>query len=93
MKKVFLGEALISERNEFAGREGDMIQTWKLGVMLNDDKGVTFSISSRDTQLYDYASRIEVGQYVRIEADPAIRQDGRIKYRVSSLELVENQGS
>jgi len=85
--KIFLGEVIESKLNEFTGQNGEVIQTWRLAIQLTDEKGVTFTISSRDP-LYVEAQQITTSQNIRVECSPVIKQDGKIKYHVDKLEVV-----
>lgn len=85
--KKFVGEVITSEANDFAGTDGEMVETHKLAVQLTDDRGVTFNISKNDA-LYQIASQIQVGDTVHVTAEPIIRNDGRIKYKALAIETM-----
>jgi len=89
MQKTFIGEVLKSEINEFTGSTGEQIETWNLTLQLTEDKGITFNVSTRDN-MYSVVKEILPGQNVRVSADPVVRADGRIKYKLLTCEVVDN---
>jgi len=86
--KKFVGEVIRSEMNDFAGADGEMVETWKLDVQLTEERGITFNISKQDG-MYDIASQIEVGQIVHVTSEPMVKGDGRMKYRAVAIEVVD----
>jgi len=86
--KKFVGEVIVSEVNDFARGDGEMVETWKLGVLLTEDRGVTFNVSKNDG-LYPLVSAVEVGQIVHVTAEPVIKADNRVKYKAVAIETIE----
>jgi len=86
--KKFVGEVLRSDANDFAGSDGEMVETHKLEVLLTEDRGITFNISKQDG-LYDIAQQIEPGQIVHVTAEPMIKNDGKVKYKAVAIEVVD----
>lgn len=87
MEKLYQGEVLISEANEFQGSDGSMVELWRLGLMLTDDKGITFNISKHDAALYTAASGTQVGEMICVRAYPEIRMDGRMKWKATEISV------
>jgi len=88
MEKTFIGEVCKSAEREFTGKNGDVILMWELTLLLTDDRGINFNISSRD-ELFETVSMIGVGSRVRVVAEPDVRLDGRVRYKARLVELVE----
>jgi len=87
MTKTFIGEILESYKNEFAGRDGEMIETWKISVQLSEEKGVTFDVAPNN-EIYAHVASCKPGDKVRIEATPTVKPNGFIKYRLDLLDIV-----
>jgi len=88
-RKAFVGIVDYSEKNEFNSGNGELIQCWKLGVLLSEDKGMNFNVGINDPN-YQHVSGLPIGARVRIEADSMIRNDGSVKWKLSNIELTHD---
>jgi len=88
-QKLFVGEVLKSEENNFAGANDELIEGWRLQVLLTDDRGVTFFTSKRD-QMYSVVSSIPESAYVHVTAVPIIKNNGSVKYQIVAVETVDS---
>jgi len=88
MEKIFLGQVIKSAPREFTGADGEVVELWELAILLTEDKGMTFNVSKREN-MYNLVADIKVGEKVRCQAEPEIRMDGRVKWRLVLLSIVE----
>lgn len=91
MAKVYEGEVANSNLNEFPDKHGrgEIITTWSLGVMLNEDKGLRLSVGKNDP-LFDEVQQLEPGDRIRVTVEPEIRMNGLIRHKLKSFELVRD---
>lgn len=88
--KQFVGEVIESQLNEFMGKNngeptGEMIETWSLKILLNDDNGRAFSISKRDQGMYDLVKQIPIGARIKVTAVPDVQVSGRVKWKLHGV--------
>jgi len=88
--KTFIGEVLDSKQKSFTGSDGEQIAGWALVLLLTEEKGVNFFVSERDV-MYDEVCRIEPSQNVRVTAEAQVRLDGKVKYKLLGVEVVDER--
>jgi hypothetical protein len=86
--KVFIGEVIESGLNEWTNEKGDVMQTWRLAIILNDERGKRFNVSVNDPK-YSEVSQYQKGDRVRIEAIPDVRNDDTVRWRITDIVLAE----
>lgn len=87
-RKSFIGVLVDSKVNEFTGSEGEVIRTWKLGLLLSETKGMNFDVSINNP-LYETVNQYKIDDRVKVEADPEIRMDGKVKWRLADIVLAD----
>jgi len=88
--KVFVGNVSESAPNEFTNDKGEVITTHRLAILLTDDRGILFNVSSRDPNYPDVAA-LEEGNRVRIVAYPEVRPTGVVRWKVQEVELLADE--
>jgi len=89
MSKLFVGEILKSEENNFSSSNNELIEGWRLQVLLTDERGVTFFVPKRD-DMYGIVSQLQENTYVHVTADPIIKNNGSVKYKIVAVETVDS---
>ena len=84
MEKTFIGIVDSSEPNEWTTPDGELVQCWKIGILLSEDRGITFNVVSTSDQ-YEIAKAVQPGEKVRIRASSNIRNSGQVKWRLDEL--------
>jgi len=90
MIKQFFGVVDSSAPNTFIVRDGEIIETHRLGILigLELEKGIRFEISKQHPK-YVFAQTLEEGNKVKITAHSDIRNDGRIAWKLDDVEVIQ----
>lgn len=85
--KQFQGEVIESRDSSFQDQRGELINNWRIGVMLNEDSQRTFHIG-KDNPCRKEAEQIVKGSTVRITAEPVAGQGTAVKWRALQIEQI-----
>jgi len=89
--KQFQGEVIESKDSSFTDARGEMVNLWKISLMLNDEKSVTFNIG-KDNPCRKESERIVKGNTARISAEPLAMNNGGIKWKATQVEKIGMDG-
>jgi len=84
--KVFIGEVIESQLNEWINEKGDVMTTWRISILQSDEKGKRFNVSVNDPK-YSEVSEYKKGDRVRIEAEPEVRNDDGVRWKLLDIVL------
>jgi len=90
MTKQFVGQVVSSEENNFVGSDQKQVETWRISILLSEDKGMSFSVT-RDSNMYQVLQAIEIGQTVSITASPSVRNNGSVRYKIETIQVLNSQ--
>lgn len=91
MEKRFVGKVLNSELNEFTDSRGELVTLWKLVVALNEERCVIFNVPKSNEALFHKVASCEEGETVECAATAVGRLDGRIRYALHTLEIIDRE--
>jgi len=88
MQKTFIGEIIQSEKNEWTDALGELIECWAIALVTDEEHGQRFNVSKRDGN-YPLVAAIKIGEKVKTTAEPAVRNNGTIKWRLVAIERLD----
>jgi len=89
--KQFQGDVIESKNSSFTDARGELVNLWKIALMLSDEKSVTFNIG-KDNPCRKEAEQIVKGNTARISAEPLAMNNGGIKWKAVQVEKIGADG-
>jgi len=86
--KTFIGTIDSSSANNFTDLKGELIECWRVGLLLSEDKGIVFNVGKNDPA-YEDVQRVDVGDKVQIISHSNIKNDGSVRWKLDDISRVE----